>query len=148
MRLVVFEAASRNPITLFNEKAICAIGRNMVSTGRLDAEGIVLALAALKRFRAIIRGAQRRGGRHGGRPRRRQWPRLRAARQRSLRREEKVRVLTGEQEAEYAALGVLAGLPDADGLVGDLGGGSLELTAVKNGAMGQGVTLPLSARCG
>ena len=53
VRLVVFEAASRNPVTLFNEKSICAIGRNMVTTGRLNDDGIVLALEALGRFRML-----------------------------------------------------------------------------------------------
>ncbi|BCW89632.1 Guanosine-5'-triphosphate,3'-diphosphate pyrophosphatase [Alphaproteobacteria bacterium SO-S41] len=143
VRLVVFEAAVRNPVTLFNEKAICAIGRNMVSTGRLDADGMKLALAALKRFRVVadsmgvkrvdvVATAAARDARNGpdfvrraseacGRP---------------------VKVLTGEQEAELAALGVISGLPDADGLVGDLGGGSLELTVVKDSALGAGATLP------
>jgi exopolyphosphatase/guanosine-5'-triphosphate,3'-diphosphate pyrophosphatase len=53
VRLVVFESAARNPVTLFNEKSICAIGRNMVSSGRLDLDGMKLALAALRRFRLI-----------------------------------------------------------------------------------------------
>lgn len=44
-----------------------------------------------------------------------------------------VRVLTGEEEARFAALGVLAGAPDAEGLVGDLGGSSLELTPIAAG---------------
>lgn len=143
VRLVVFEAASRNPVTLFNEKAICAIGRNMVSTGRLDSEGIGLALAALKRFRAVVRGIGVRSVVAVATAAARDATNGRAFVQRASEAcGVNVRVLTGEQEAEYAALGVLAGLPDADGLVGDLGGGSLELTALKGGVLGQGVTLP------
>jgi exopolyphosphatase/guanosine-5'-triphosphate,3'-diphosphate pyrophosphatase len=143
VRLVVFEAASRNPITLFNEKSICAIGRNMVSTGLLDAEGMALALAALKRFRAVasamgvqqvkvVATAAARDARNGP-------DFVRKAEQACGYQ---VQVLTGEQEAELAALGVVCGLPDADGLVGDLGGGSLELTAVRNGVLSAGTTLP------
>lgn len=130
-------------MTLFNEKAICAIGRNMVSTGRLDAAGMKLALATLRRFRAILDGmgvskvqvvatAAARDASNGPEF-------VRRAQDACGRR---VRVLTGPEEAELAAQGVVCGLPDADGLVGDLGGGSLELTAVKDGALGQGVTLP------
>ncbi len=143
VRLVVFEGATRNPVTLFNEKAICAIGRNMVSTGKLDAAGMQLALATLRRFHAIVDGmgvkkvhvvatAAARDARNG--------PDF--VRRAQAACGHKVRVLTGPEEAELAALGVLCGLPDADGLVGDLGGGSLELTAVKAGALGKGVTLP------
>ena len=143
VRLVVFENATRNPVTLFNEKAICAIGRNMVSTGKLDTAGMTMALATLRRFRAVLSGmgvkavhvvatAAARDARNGP-------AFVRRAQEACGRR---VRVLTGPEEAELAALGVVCGLPDADGLVGDLGGGSLELTAVKDGRLGKGVTLP------
>jgi exopolyphosphatase/guanosine-5'-triphosphate,3'-diphosphate pyrophosphatase len=55
-----------------------------------------------------------------------------------------VRVLTGPEEARYSALGVAAGLPDAEGVVGDLGGSSLELVRLrKGGEPADGVTLPL-----
>lgn len=143
VRLVVFEAASRNPVTLFNEKSICAIGRNMVSTGRLHGEGMRMALTALRRFRAVAKGmgvrridavatAAARDANNGPEF-------IKRANEASGCR---IRVLTGEEEAELAALGVLCGLPDADGMVGDLGGGSLELTAVANGKLSRGATLP------
>ena len=54
-----------------------------------------------------------------------------------------VRVLSGEEEAHYAAVGVLAGAPDATGVVGDLGGASLELIHLSETGAGRGVTLPL-----
>jgi exopolyphosphatase/guanosine-5'-triphosphate,3'-diphosphate pyrophosphatase len=54
-----------------------------------------------------------------------------------------VRVLSGEEEARYAALGVLAGAPQATGVVGDLGGASLELIRLETTGAGLGVTLPL-----
>ena len=41
-------------------------------------------------------------------------------------------VLSGREEARYAALGVIAGIPEADGVAGDLGGGSLELSEVNH----------------
>ncbi|MDB5452287.1 MAG: Ppx/GppA family phosphatase, partial [Caulobacteraceae bacterium] len=55
-----------------------------------------------------------------------------------------VRVLTGAEEARYSALGVAAGLPDADGVVGDLGGSSLELVRLRpGGEPAEGITLAL-----
>ena len=54
-----------------------------------------------------------------------------------------IKVLTGKEEARYAALGVIAGIPDADGIAGDLGGGSLELIDIKDGKLREGITLPL-----
>ena len=105
VRLVVFETANRNPITLFNEKAICAIGRNMVTTGRLDAEGMKLALAALKRFRLVATSMG---------VRRVHAVATAAARDAAngpdfVRRAEEacgcpIKVLTGEQEAQVIAL--------------------------------------------
>lgn len=144
VRLVVFEGLTRNPTTLFNEKAICAMGRGLVSTGKLDADGMRMALAALARFKAvsadlgvphmeIVATAAVRDAKNG----KEFVARAEAA------TGAPVRVLTGAEEAEYAAMGVLSGLPDADGLVGDLGGGSLELTQVAGGRLGQGTTLPL-----
>ena len=56
VRLVVYESQTRVAATLQNEKSICAIGRDMVTTGRLHAEGCAAALEALSRFRMISDG--------------------------------------------------------------------------------------------
>src|SRR6185312_1836952 len=53
-----------------------------------------------------------------------------------------IRVLSGEEEARVAAEGVLAGTPEADGLVADLGGGSLDMVTVKAAKTGVAITLP------
>jgi exopolyphosphatase/guanosine-5'-triphosphate,3'-diphosphate pyrophosphatase len=52
-------------------------------------------------------------------------------------------VLTAQEEARLAGEGVLSGIPDADGIVGDLGGGSLELVDVARGGASGGISLPL-----
>src|SRR3546814_5136480 len=54
-----------------------------------------------------------------------------------------VSVLTGAGEGQRSAWGVVAGIPEADGLMGDLGGGSLELVELDKGRRGRHVTLPL-----
>ena len=52
-------------------------------------------------------------------------------------------VLSPAEEAELAGKGVISGIPDADGIVGDLGGGSLELVRVAAGHARGGISLPL-----
>ena len=52
-------------------------------------------------------------------------------------------VLSGKQEARIRRPGVMAGIPEADGVVGDLGGGSLELIDIRDGEIRDGVTLPI-----
>jgi exopolyphosphatase/guanosine-5'-triphosphate,3'-diphosphate pyrophosphatase len=53
------------------------------------------------------------------------------------------KVISGEEEARLSALGVISAIPQAHGIVADLGGGSLELTPVAGGKPGKGVSLPL-----
>ena len=143
VRLVVYEAPTRVAATLQNEKSICAIGRDMVSTGRLHAEGCASALEALARFRVIAEGLNADI---------REAVATAAARDAAngadfIRQAEKawggpIKVLAGEEEARIAAEGVVAGIPDADGLAADLGGGSLDMVTVKGGRTGNAVTLP------
>ncbi len=143
VRLVVYESPSRVAATLQNEKSICAIGRDMVTSGRLHAEGCTAALEALARFRVIADGLNVET---------REAVATAAARDavngaEFIARAEKawggpIRILAGEDEARIAAEGVVAGIPDADGLAADLGGGSLDMVTVKGGKTGAAVTLP------
>jgi exopolyphosphatase / guanosine-5'-triphosphate,3'-diphosphate pyrophosphatase len=143
VRLVIYDRLVRSPLALFNEKSLCAIGRNMVRTGVLDEDGSVAAIAALGRFREIARSvrvqrleafatAAVRDARNGAEF---------VARAREAIGTP-IRILSGEDEARFAAEGVLAAIPDADGVVGDLGGGSLELAFVSQGQHSGGLTLP------
>jgi exopolyphosphatase/guanosine-5'-triphosphate,3'-diphosphate pyrophosphatase len=54
-----------------------------------------------------------------------------------------VELLSGAREAYLSAKGVIAGVHQAKGLVGDLGGGSLELIEIDRGTVGEGVSLKL-----
>ena len=144
VRLVVYRLEGRAIWTVFNEKALAGLGRDLPETGRLSPQGVETALTALRRFRVVLEG----------------WPdadvytagtaavREAADGRAFLRRVEdeiglKIRVLSGEEEARYGALGVIAGEPGAQGVVGDLGGSSLELVQVRAGQPGDGVSLPL-----
>jgi exopolyphosphatase/guanosine-5'-triphosphate,3'-diphosphate pyrophosphatase len=143
VRLVVYESPTRVAATLQNEKSICAIGREMVTTGRLHAEGCAAALEALARFRLVADGLN---------VELREAVATAAARDASngaefIARAEKawggsIRILAGEDEARIAAEGVVAGIPDADGLAADLGGGSLDMVTVKGGKTSDALTLP------
>src|SRR6202041_1232223 len=143
VRLVVYESQQRNAATLQNEKAICGIGRDMVTTGRLHAEGCAAALEALARFRMICDGfkveTREAGATAGGRDA--------SNGAEFIARAERawgspIRVLAGEDEARIAAEGVVAGMPDASGLAADLGGGSLDMVTVKAGKTGGAYTMP------
>ncbi len=144
IRLVVFNADERAPVALFNEKILCGLGRGLEETGRLNEEGVDLALASLGRFAGLARAMEVQ-----------QLDLLATAAVRDASNgpdfvtqvEERcgrpVRVLDGQEEARLSAQGVVSAIPDADGLTGDLGGGSLELTQLDGGTQGQLVTLPL-----
>lgn len=53
VRLVAYESHSRAPTPTFNEKALCGLGRGVVTTGLLPDEGVAKAIGALRRFRVL-----------------------------------------------------------------------------------------------
>ncbi|MDE1937976.1 MAG: Ppx/GppA family phosphatase [Alphaproteobacteria bacterium] len=143
VRLVVYESLSRTTSTVHNEKTICSIGRDIVNTGLLNKEGCELALESLRRFRVLadkldvtIREAVATAAARDAANGKEFVHRAEAA------WGSPVRVLAGEEEARLAAAGVLAAVPDADGLVADLGGGSLDMALVKGDRVSEPCTLP------
>ena len=144
VRLVAYESHSRAPTPTFNEKALCGLGRGVATTGLLPEDAIAKALAALQRFRVLcdtmrvsdlrsIATAAVRDAANG--------PQFLSLAERAMGCE--IELLSGQQEARFSALGVASSIHNADGVVGDLGGGSLELTEVKGCNAGYGLTLPL-----
>jgi len=144
VRLVIYRLDGRAIWTVYNEKSLAGLGRDLPATGRLSPEGVDTAVTVLRRFRALLDGwraedvmavatAAVRDAADGPMFLKR------------LRDETglTVRLLEGEEEARYAALGVLAGDPQAKGVVADLGGSSLELIALDGQAPADGVSLPL-----
>ncbi|MEO8530998.1 MAG: Ppx/GppA family phosphatase [Deltaproteobacteria bacterium] len=144
VRMVVFDGAARSPAYFFNEKILCGLGLGLQETGGLNPEGRVRALAALRRFQLLAEGM-------GIAP-------LSAAATAAVREAEDgqdfidevfretgmhLYVIAGEEEARLSAQGVLLGWPEADGLVCDIGGSSMELAEVHLGTVGKRVTTPL-----
>ena len=145
VRLVCYDDLDRAPIPAFNEKSLCGLGHGVHSTGKLPKGGVEKALCALKRFRLltemmgiddvrVIATAAARDASNG--------PDFIAAAREALGGIE-ISLLSGEREAKLSALGVMSGIHAPDGIVGDLGGGSLELIDVKGAKVGKGVSLPL-----
>jgi exopolyphosphatase/guanosine-5'-triphosphate,3'-diphosphate pyrophosphatase len=144
VRLVTYRMEGRAIWTVYNEKVLAGLGREVATTGRLSADGIEQAVGALRRFRAVIEGAEPHEVLVAATAAVREAEDGKAFVER-VRKEAglDIRVLSGREEAHYSAYGVVAGHPRADGLVGDLGGSSLELVKLHRGEPGDGVTLPL-----
>jgi exopolyphosphatase/guanosine-5'-triphosphate,3'-diphosphate pyrophosphatase len=144
VRLVVYRIDGRALTPVFNEKVMAGLGRDLSRTGVLSKPGMETALRALKRFATLIDALGIKDV----------YPVATAAvREASDGRafaaeveQElgcKLRILSGEDEARLSALGVTAGAPDAKGVVGDLGGSSLELVEIGPKGLGRGETFPL-----
>ena len=144
VRLVGYSGSARTPLPIYNERAFCRLGESVSASGKIEGAQRDLAFETFRRFRAI---AEQLGIRE-----------LAAFATAAVRDADnsaefvteaekllghKIRVLSGEEEAIYSADGVMLGIPEADGLVADLGGGSLELAEVRNNEVRHWVSLPL-----
>jgi len=145
VRLVVFEGLGRNPAAIFNEKAVLRLGRGLQQTGRLNEEGVEQAIIVMARYAAVARAmradpfevlatAAVRDAENGP-----GFVRTLVENIPGL----VVRILTGEQEATFSANGLLCGIPSADGILADIGGGSMEVVHLAQGEMCAARTLPL-----
>jgi len=143
IRLVVYAGSERIPAPIFNEKVLAGLGSELDETGRLSPEAGGKALAALARFKLLIRHMKVK--------------RTHVLATAAIRdaedgpqfvREVKAlglpcRVLSTSEEAELGGDGVVSGIPNADGIAGDLGGGSLELVRVAHRRPSGGISMPL-----
>lgn len=144
VRLVTYERLSRSVTPVFNEKALCGLGRGLAETGRLDEAAVENAIAALHRFKVIsdqlgsveilvVATAAAREATNGAE---------------FIERVSEIcdaepMLLSGQDEARYSAYGILAGFYNADGVMGDMGGGSLEIADIKGETLNEGMTFPL-----
>jgi exopolyphosphatase/guanosine-5'-triphosphate,3'-diphosphate pyrophosphatase len=144
VRLVIYRIDGRAMTPVLNEKVMAGLGRDLARTKALAPEGVEIALRALKRFTTLIKaqGVERA------------YPVATAAVRdavdgRAFAKQVKedigldLRVLSGDDEARLSALGVSAGVSAAEGVVGDLGGASLELIELAPSRVGQGETFAL-----
>ncbi|EAR52240.1 phosphatase, Ppx/GppA family protein [Oceanicola granulosus HTCC2516] len=144
VRLVIFDGAARSPAYFYNEKVMAGLGSGLGETGRLNPEGKVRALSAIRRFAALadslgispltaVATAAMRDAEDG--------PAFRE----EIERETGVNifVIDGAEEARLSAQGVLLGWPGSYGLVCDIGGSSMELADLHDGEVGRRLTSAL-----
>ena len=142
IRLVAYEGLTRAPTPIFNEKVLCGLGRGVAKTSLLPEDGVRQALQALQRFRKLIdlmgiadvkvlATAAARDAKNG----------LDFLREAEAAIGAQVELISGQREAKLSAMGVLSGFDSADGIVGDLGGGSLELIDIHGHKLGKGASV-------
>jgi len=143
VRLVVYAGSRRNPAIIFNEKVMAGLGRDLDRTGAIAEESIERAVYAVERYQYLARQMQIdqmicvataavRDATNG---------QDFADRVKALGLD--LEVIPGRDEAKIAAMGVISAIPSAKGIVGDLGGGSLDLARVENGQVCETATLPI-----
>lgn len=144
IRMLIYENFEKSQIPIFNEKAVCSLGDSLELTGKLNPIGVQYSISVLERFKNILNNsritnvnifatAAVRDAKDG--------PYFKSIVEKIFDNE--IEVLTGEQEAERTALGVLLGFEKVNGIIADLGGGSLELAKVKNGSIEKKTSLPI-----
>lgn len=142
VRLVVYGGPRRAPTVALNEKVTAKLGRGLSETGLLSEKAMAAALSALGRYAALLKlkgvrdvqcvatAATRDAG---------NGPQfLEAVRALGL----EPRLLSGEEEAATSAMGVIGAFPGCQGVVADLGGGSLELVHIDGKTSDHGTSLP------
>ena len=142
VRLVIYDKYGVYPVPLFDERSNCQLGAGLDEKGVLLQDRIDLALATITRFAAIIRAMGVKVC----------YPIATAAVRRAKNASEfcvpaeqilgqPIQVLSQEDEANYVSQGLTLNVPEADGLVADLGGGSIEIVALEKGRKAQSVSL-------
>ncbi|WP_394729101.1 Ppx/GppA family phosphatase [Altererythrobacter sp. GH1-8] len=143
VRMVVYGGSMRAPQVLLNEKVAARLGREMAQTGRIPQDSFDLALRGLRRFRLLLEEleiedietvatAASREAENGAEF-------IAAVREVGF----DPRVISGEEEARLSAQGVIGAFPGAEGVMADLGGGSLELIHIAQGKTSRPTSLPL-----
>ena len=144
IRMVVYDTPNRLPVPIFNEKSPCQLGQGLATTGRLNPVGVECAMKSLARFVSLSAsmGVERMD-----------LLATAAVRDASdgpefvehveLTLGVQIKIPTGPEEAQLAALGLLSGIPDADGVLADMGGGSVDLIELNRGDFGRTFSLPI-----
>jgi exopolyphosphatase / guanosine-5'-triphosphate,3'-diphosphate pyrophosphatase len=146
VRLTTYQFHHATPHLTYKDKALCEMGRHLGDTGHLDPDGANKAFMTIERYLNRLRKPE-----HA-------CTHAIAVATEALRRAADgpdfikrlkdtlsldVTLLTEEEEGRLGATGVLRDLPHANGLVADLGGGSLQLTRVMNGKIFDTISMPL-----
>jgi exopolyphosphatase / guanosine-5'-triphosphate,3'-diphosphate pyrophosphatase len=144
VRLVVFDGMARSPAYFYNEKVLAGLGSGLKESGKLSKKGRERAMVALRRFAGLAERMNLSG--------------IIAVATAAVRDAKdgkdfvatveketglQIQIASGAEEARLAAKGVLLGWPDAEGVVCDMGGASMELARVGGGEIGETETSDL-----
>lgn len=146
VRMVVYDTAHNPPEKIFNEKVICPLGRDLGTTGLLNPDAVDIAFKALQAYKLlseiyqveslqVVGTAALRDAANGA-------GFIESIQQKLALT---IRIISGDAEAGYAARGVLMFDPEADGVVADFGGGSLELARIYGDTVHDTISLPMGA---
>lgn len=145
VRLVIYDGLNRAPVKIHNERNICSLGATLTKTGYLNPDGVTQALDSIRRFSGLLQALKIKNASAVA------TAAVRDAHDGqdfidTIRNEFGLTVLVidGEEEARLSALGVLGNGMGHDGIIGDYGGGSLELITVS----GEKVTNRVSLKIG
>ena len=146
IRLVVYDAHKRSPVSIYNEKVMCALGKGLAASGVLNPQGVEMAKSALRRFIAMGRNMQIsvlhvmataaiRDASDGADFTR--WV--------EETHNVKVDVISGKEEARLGAFAICSTIHRPQGITADLGGGSLELVRIDDDKTSNRESLPLGS---
>lgn len=145
VRLVVFRSTVGGAFRLIDQARWSArLGHRLTSDGRLDDEAVQSLIEMLSHFVSICRKYEASAIRCVA------TAAMRAARNRDEVLTKlhaatgiAIEILTGEQEARYGGIAVMRSLPVTDGYVVDIGGGSTEISLIRDRRIVQAVSYPV-----
>lgn len=143
IRLVVYAGSARSPVPIFNEKNRIGLGACLIGNGVIDEKTMSAALRALARFHAIAQGMEINELRIVATAATREAKNGHELIARAAEIGIPIEVLDGNAEARASGLGIISEFPGANGYVGDLGGGSLELIRIRDGNLDDAISVPL-----
>ena len=131
IRLVVFDGPKRSPLYLYNEKVFFRLGLQSFGKKAFDSATLRAVSRIINRYVAICRNMEINKIIMFG------TSALREASNSNVLVEVirkntniSVDVISGKREAFYAAQGILLGFPNAEGIICDLGGNSVEFATI------------------
>ena len=144
VRFQIFENFKDNQVAIFNKKISCGLGKDLIKNNKLNKDSIKKTMNALYYIKELIDSSNIKNYKIFA------TEAVRVAKNRDVFiadaeniLKKKIHVLTGDEEAKFSAMGCIVGLKKSNGLVADLGGGSLELAEVKKKEVMNTLSLPL-----
>lgn len=146
IRIVIYNGINVNPLKILNEKVFCGLAKGMNKTKYLNKEGIEKAYAALERFTFlsqihkvkslfVFATSAVRDAIDG--------PSF--IEEINKKYNINIDVLSPKKEAEYATYGIISSMFNPQGMVADLGGGSVEFISVENKSLKNIYSFPIGA---